>query len=57
MEHFMMALPERAFCDSAYLGTIPSVVESHEWNVGLLQELVELYGVPRVTSAVSLLLS
>ena len=54
---YMVASPERAFCDSVYLGYSPSTEESYEWNIGLLKKLVELYNVPRVSGAVSRLLS
>ncbi len=56
-KHYMIASPERAFCDSVYLGYSPGTEESYKWNVGLLQKLVALYNVPRVFGAVSRLLS
>lgn len=55
--HYMIASPERAFCDAVYLGYSPSTEESHKWNSDLLEKLVSLYNVPRVSGAVSHLLS
>lgn len=49
-ETYNIALPERALVDSLYLGFQPDVLNYTNWNLEILQKLMQEFTAPRVTN-------